>query len=59
MYCLLLGLPEELSDELVAYMERELGGFKRITVDRVEVLDDVMFIECKELLKELHESKLL
>uniref|UniRef100_T1PPA1 Tudor domain protein n=2 Tax=Musca domestica TaxID=7370 RepID=T1PPA1_MUSDO len=57
--CAIDGLPQELSDDLIEFLEKELCDFKKMHVDNIKIFDDITFIESKELLKKIHNAKLI
>lgn len=59
MIILIIGLPEELSDDLIEFLEKKYGDFQKLTVDKVKIMEGVCFIESKELLKTLHDAELI
>ncbi|XP_073818619.1 veneno [Musca autumnalis] len=60
--CAIEGLPEDLSDDLIEFLEKEFdvdNNFKKLKVDNIKVFEDLTFIESKELLKKLRDAKLI
>ncbi|XP_075149299.1 veneno [Haematobia irritans] len=57
--CGIEGLPDELSDEVTEFLEKELGGFAKIHVNSVSKVDEVILIECRDLIKKLKNAKLM
>ncbi|KAI8123041.1 hypothetical protein FF38_11696 [Lucilia cuprina] len=57
--CALDGLPEDISDELKDFLEQNCKSFTRLNIENIRSVDDVCYVESKELLNKMRKAKLL